>query len=246
MMFPGASGGSLAIIFCMYDELILMINNIFKDFSNSFKYLLVFTSFVLLGIFVSSNFLSYFFIKYTFELSYLFVGIVFAFTVRFIIDSNIKNDKWYYMFVILLGIALSVSITFVKGINIDTNNYFSLFLIGIILAISLILPGISISYVLLLIGIYNDLIIAIKNFELLYLLKIGISLIIGIILSIKIISFLINRYKRFANNLIIGFMIGSVFLIMPKINNSNDLLMMIVFLSIGLLTSLFLLKQHNN
>ena len=182
MMFPGASGGTLAVIFSMYDELVEVISKLFVNFHNSFKYLVIFAFSLLLGIFSSSMFLTYFFAKYNFELSFLFIGIVLAFTIRFMIDTNIKNDKWYYIFVILLGAILSVSVNFIKGINIDTNNYFSLFILGIILAISLILPGISISYVMLVFGIYGDVILAIKEFDLMYLFKIGISLLIGILL----------------------------------------------------------------
>ena len=182
MMFPGASGGTLAVIFSMYDELVEVISKLFVNFHNSFKYLVIFSFSLFLGIFTSSVFLTYFFAKYNFELSFLFIGIVLAFTLRFMIDKNIKNDKWYYIFVILLGALLSVGINFIKGINIDTNNYISLFILGIILAVSLVLPGISISYVMLVFGIYYDVILAIKEFDLTYLFKIGISLLIGILL----------------------------------------------------------------
>ena len=82
MMFPGASGGTLAVIFSMYDELVEVISKLFVNFHNSFKYLVIFAFSLLLGIFASSKFLTYFFAKYNFELSFLFIGIVLAFTIR--------------------------------------------------------------------------------------------------------------------------------------------------------------------
>ena len=161
------------------------------------------------------------------------------------IDKNIKNDKWYYIFVILLGALLSVGINFIKGINIDTNNYISLFILGIILAVSLVLPGISISYVMLVFGIYYDVILAIKEFDLTYLFKIGISLLIGILLIIKLLSYLLNKYKSFMNNLILGFMVGSLFLIIPKVESFSDITKLLSFIIIGFIPLLILLKRAN-
>ena len=61
MLIPGVSGGTIAILLKIYEELLIRLNTLFKDFKNNFKYLFIVFIGGLIGVFISSYFLSIFF-----------------------------------------------------------------------------------------------------------------------------------------------------------------------------------------
>ena len=89
-------------------------------------------------------------------------------------------------------------------------TYFILIVAGFISAIALILPGISVSYMFLLLGIYQDTINAVQNLYIPYLIPLGFGLILGIILTTKILEYWMSHYVKSSYLIISGFVLGSI------------------------------------
>lgn len=235
MLVPGISGGSIAIILGIYDDLINKVNNLFKNFKTNVFFLIILFIGGVIGL-IASSFLIDFVIKNIyFELIYLFLGVMFIY-----IFKNITNKDGYSftmkLVFIFLGILMGYMITLIPT-NILTfeNNYLLFFLLGIFLAIALILPGISVSYVLLVFSLYDEVITAIKAFDFIFLLKLGIFLFLGIFLVIRLMSYLLNNKKRITENVIIGFIISSIWLILPSITTYKEIVYATIFFTLGII-----------
>jgi putative membrane protein len=107
--------------------------------------------------------------------------------------------------------------------------------LGVFLAIALILPGVSVSYVLLIFNMYDDIILAIKNLDIIYLLEVGIFLVIGLLMVIKLLHYLILKKKDMISNIIIGFIISSVWIVLPKFSSFNEFIYFLIFVIIVIL-----------
>jgi putative membrane protein len=103
------------------------------------------------------------------------------------------------------------------------------------LAIALILPGISVSYVLLIFSMYSELLMAIQQFDIVYLLEIGIALIVGILLVAKILNYFLINKKSVVENIIVGFIFSSIWIILPEITNEKELVYAVIFILLGMI-----------
>ena len=243
MLVPGISGGTLAIILNIYEVLLSSLSHLFKNFKSNFLHLLIALLGGVLGVIISSYFMDFFITNFYFELLFLFVGITIYFSC-----SQIKNSKlsWYKKAIsILIGSIVGYVIHLIpNGLFTDSNNFFVLFLLGIFLSVALILPGVSVSYIFLVFGMYEKIILSIKEFDVIYILKIGIFLIIGLLLVIKFLDYFINKKKEITENVILGFIVISLYNVIPEIKNINEFVYAMIFVLIGILIkSLFNVKK---
>ncbi|MEG2199952.1 MAG: DUF368 domain-containing protein, partial [Anaerovorax sp.] len=114
----------------------------------------------------------------------------------------------------------------------------TLLVAGVAIAIALVLPGISASYLLLLLGIYDLTLQAISDFNVAYLAPIAIGVIVGTLLSAKLLEREMKRHPQFTYMLIIGFMLGSLMEVFPGIPTGMDILYCMVTFVIGLVVIL--------
>ena len=235
MLVPGISGGSIAIILGIYDKLLISLNDIFKRFKTNFIFLFIVGLGGLVGIFLSSFILDFFIKNYYFELLYIFVGMMGLHS--FNVVKNIKKTQIVKsIFFILVGLFIGFLITNIPPSFFSIGNkFFTLLFLGVFLAIALILPGVSVSYVLLIFNMYDDIILAIKNLDIIYLLEIGMFLVIGLLLVIKLLHYLILKKKEMISNLIIGFIITSIWIVLPKFSSFNEIVYFLIFVIIGIL-----------
>ena len=235
MLVPGISGGTIAILLKIYDELLLRLSNLLKDFKRNFLFLFVILLGGLLGIFISSYFLGFIFIEYYFEMIYIFVGIL----VYYLFETIFKSGKRYMLknsILIIVGMILGYLISFIPISFFELKNkYLSLFILGIFLASALILPGISVSYILIIFNIYDEVLIAIQTFDLFYLVELGVALLIGIVVVIKGLSYLLISKKYITENIIVGFVITSILKVLPSINSANKIVYAAIYILCGIL-----------
>lgn len=124
------------------------------------------------------------------------------------------------MLVIIAGIALA-SLAFVNPgktsviTELTTTNALGLFLSGWAASMAMLLPGISGSFVLLVLGVYYTAIGALSDFNIPIIIVIGSGVVIGFIVSSKVIRFLLDRFKVGTFSVIFGLILGSIFVIYP-------------------------------
>ena len=240
MLVPGISGGTIAMLLKIYDELLMRLSNLFKDFKQNFFFLFIVLLGGLLGIFISSYFLRFIFREYYFEMIFIFIGIV----IYYLLETIVKSGKRYIFknsILIFIGMILGYLLTVIPVSFFSfENKYLTLFILGLFLASALILPGISVSYILLIFNIYDKVLLAIQTFDILYLMEIGVALFIGIVIVIKGLSYLLIKRKNITENIINGFIITSIFVVLPPINSAKDFVYLTILIIVGIIIELVL------
>lgn len=241
IILPGVSGGVIAVILGVYDKILYALNNIKKDKKEAI-FLIKIVMGIVIGSVISANLLKHFFNKHYVEMSYLFIGLILG-TIP-LLFQNFKeksNEKLNYI-VLIITILLSFTMSLIIKFNIITNSNSKILLLisGLLFAIGKIVPGVSSSVLLNLVGKY-DLYLIIMSNPINYFLNnffdtmiIIIGFLVGLFISLKLINYLLNRYYSITYSIILGFVIGSISVLYPKCINFPG----IMFLLIGILFSL--------
>lgn len=247
MMVPGVSGGTMAMILGIYDKLISSISSFNRNKRHNFLFLLIIVSGGLLGIYVLSKPLEYLLEKFTVPTMYFFAGAVVG-SIPLIYRKSLLNKFSYRgCAYVLIGAVIVLAITLIPTDLLGSNNesVFLLLLAGLIAAIALVLPGISVSYLLLVLGIYDDTTAAINELDLVYLSTLGIGLLIGIIVFTRILERAMEKHPQPTYLVILGFVMGSLYEIIPGVPSGFEILVSIVTFALGVL-SIYWLTNYSN
>ena len=233
MIIPGVSGGTLAVLLNIYDKLIGAISNIFKDFKNSIKILLP----ILLGAVVAVV-AAYFPLKFAlkhapFLTVMLFAGLMLGSCPKIVKDGMKNGFKKLDILSIALPLLLVIGICFIPNLgsadlsaDMPVYGYFLLIFIGMIASCALVVPGVSGSMLLLILGYYNGIFETISllktdfGHSVLVLLTFAVGIVIGFFSIAKLMKLLLNKFPRATNWAIIGFVAGSIPAIFITYNNN--------------------------
>lgn len=247
MSVPGVSGGTMAILLGIYDKLISSISNFLKDIKGNILFLMKFSIGVGLGIGSLAFVIKWLLGLFPIPVSFFFLGAVIGgipALVKKTKDSKLDIASAVYL---LIGLILVISIGYLPKNNISITSgsgighYMMILIAGIVIALALVLPGISTSHMLLVMGMYESMLAAITEFDIVYIGILGISTLIGIFIITKPIEYLMNRFTHQAYCMIIGFVLGStseIFRekIMPSIPTASDYTWWIPTVLISLVT----------
>ena len=215
MSVPGVSGGTMAILLGIYDKLISSISNFLKDIKGNFLFLMKFCIGAGVGIGSLAFVIKWLLGSFPIPVSFFFLGAVIGgipALFKKTKESPLKLTSGIYC---LIGLILVIFIGFIPAgnINISSGSGFTyiltLLLTGIIIALALVLPGISTSHMLLVLGMYDTMIVAITEFDIVYLGILGISTLVGIFLITKPIEWTLYKFPHQTYCMIIGFVLGS-------------------------------------
>lgn len=233
-LIPGVSGGTIAFITGIYEELIDSLSelkfSLIKDLhKKGFKYFwkkinAPFLISLFFGIFISilifSKFITWLLVDYPILTWSFFFGLVLS-SILYVIK---KIEKWNLITALLLiiGTFVAYKITKLEAFN-STDSYLYIFLSGAVAICAMILPGISGAFILVLMGSYSSILQAISNKEILKILSFGAGAIIGLLTFSKFLKFLFDKYKNETFSILTGFMAGALIKIWPwkKLINSE-------------------------
>lgn len=249
MLVPGVSGGSMAMILGIYESLLFSVSSFSKDKKGNSIFLLLFIGGAGIGMLLLAKPLLGLLESYETPMQCFFIGAVAGGIPAILKQAKIQRITGKHIlyltagFLLVLGISFFPSEIFSAGISADggnmttatgsTANYAFLLVAGIIAATALVLPGISVSYFLLVLGLYHELMRAISEFDLKFLLPMGIGIIIGVLLVTKTLELVLKKYPQAAYMTILGFVIGSVIEILPKCPQGMEWLLSIAAVVLG-------------
>ncbi|MDO6993302.1 DUF368 domain-containing protein [Brachyspira innocens] len=233
MLVPGFSGGTMAMILGIYDKLISSLSGILTFSKNenyfiknkfNFLFLIFFCAGSLLGMVIISKPLSNLIERYYTVSSFFFMGTALG---GFNTVYN-KTKEYKFNFVSIIYILLGAAIVYLISIipegffssssdRSEVFMYFILIIAGLIVAIAMILPGISVSYMFLLLGIYQETIDAVHNLYFPYLIPLAVGAILGVVLTTKILEYWMEHYVKASYLIISGFVLGSIIQVFPGI-----------------------------
>lgn len=224
---PGVSGGTIAFISGIYEELLQSISNInlgliktlkndglkeaWKQLNGSFL-LALFT-----GIFISiislAKVISWLLEKHPILLWSFFFGLVLASVIY--VGKQIK--KWNFISIILVVAATITAyiITSLPPLVSENSSSIFLFLAGAIAVCAMILPGISGSFILVLLGAYKPILAAVSNRDFFTIAIVAFGSIFGLLSFSRILKWLFANYKNYTLAALTGFIVGSLNKIWP-------------------------------
>ena len=223
---PGVSGGTIALITGIYEELISSIKNInfklfkillnkgIKEFWNELNgnFLFVLLVGISSSVILLAQVIVYLLDSHEFKLWGFFFGLIIASAL--LILKDIQSHDRNSMLLILLGILIAATISLSSTTSFPNSDVF-IFLTGSIAITAMILPGISGSFILLLLSKYEFIINAIKDFDLRVILVFGLGCIFGLLVFSRFLHFLFQNYKDNLLGVLSGFLIGSLIKIWP-------------------------------
>lgn len=248
-IIPGLSGAVLMISFNLYDRAIEAITNFFNNPKKNFKFLASLGTGIILGVILFSKIIHYFITNYYLYTTSLFLGLIIG---GIPVIAKKTPRKTSNLLLSLLSFILVSSLSFLSP-NEDyvlKNTYIDLiifFIAGLLEAIGTVLPGVSSTALLMLMGIYNHYLLILGSslnlrtlpITLRFILPFLLGMIIGIVVISILINYLFNYYKNQTFSLILGISIASIFMLgknlLPFITNFTQIFISIILLLIGYL-----------
>ena len=245
---PGVSGGTIALLLGIYEELITTISNIkislfkilTKDGLSVFwkKGNLGFLFPLLIGIIASLiafvNIAQYFLDSFPLLVWSFFTGLIIA--TSYVIFKKIKNFKLKEFILVIIAsmsIILFSKISNNEGLSSTDFSIVYIFVCALLASSAMILPGISGSLVLVILGVYEYLIESLINYNFYIISTFIIGAIIGLLLLSKILNKLFLRHKNSTFSIMLGLVIGSVVNIWPwkkySINQASTEILILSF-----------------
>ena len=226
-VIPGVSGGTIALITGIFEKLIhsiksfdikafkLLASGKFKEFAAHVN--LSFLIALFLGVGVSiitiAKLFGFLFENYPIYIWAYFFGLILASV--FFVGRTISKWNLAVIVMFLIGTASAIMLTFLNPASEDSKIYY-LIICGVVAACSMILPGLSGSFVLILMGNYQLVMIdAVNDRDILVLLPVVIGAGVGLIAFSHLLSWIFKKYKDQTIAILTGFILGSLGILWP-------------------------------
>ncbi len=225
-VIPGVSGGTIAFITNIYERFINALKSLDLEalklllqgkvqkliIKIDFWFLLCVIGGVAVSILSLAKLLEFVFINYeTLTLAFFF-GLIIASILA--VGGKVTNWNTPAIISLIIGTAIAIGIAFLPPASANGSVWY-VFLCGIVAVISMILPGLSGSYILLLMGNYILILQAISGFEFKIIIPMMVGCIVGLLLFSRLLSYLFKHYKSQTIALLAGFVTGSLIIIWP-------------------------------
>ena len=223
---PGVSGGTIAFITGIYEELLKSITSInfntFRLLKNkniksvwqkiNGNFLACIFSGILLSVFALSKTITFLIRSYPVLVWSFFFGLILASS--FIIGRTIKSWNFQRVITLIVGAFIAFSITRISPVE-NPDSMFYIFISGVIAISAMVLPGVSGSYILLLMGSYTLILKALNELNLTVVLVFSFGCLIGLLSFARLLSKLLKNYKDITIAVLTGFLIGSIDKVWP-------------------------------
>lgn len=241
-IIPGVSGGTLALTLGIYENFIQAISHFFSKIKENIKFLVPIGIGILLAILSMSRVIDYSYAHFPIPTTMFFMGLVLGgipLLLKKVKGKNeVKKVSSYVIFLItftlvlvlafseqLFDISLKANLS-----NVTVAGYIVLFLVGMVAAATMVIPGVSGSLVLMLLGYYYPILKVIKELtkfqdlghNLLVASVFGIGVLLGIVAISKLIEFLFKKFETKTYFGVLGFIFASVLAIPIATVNSVD------------------------
>ena len=219
MITPGLSGGVLAAASGIYEPSVKAIVQLRRRFAWSFVFLLPLGIGLLLGVGGFSGAMKVLIAKWPFAILYVFLGLVAGSIPALIGEANEGGFKLRYLLWTLVGIAVVAAFEYMSDRAVVAADApltpARLLVCGAVLAFGTIVPGISSSFILMYMGVYERLLVAVTSFDFRTILFIGLSFAVTALLIIKLVEVLFRKFHGPAYYAVLGFLLGSMVMVFP-------------------------------
>ena len=226
-IIPGVSGGTMAVSMGIYDRVIYAVNNLFKQFKKNFRDLLPIIIGVLIGLFAFAALIGTLLGTKSSEIpmtrlptNFAFIGLILGGLPAIYKRVNMKSAKIPGVVLFLIFLALVVVLPLLnppeaRTVDHSIGTILLMIPLGAIASSTMVIPGISGSMILMLLGYYNPVINAMNDLRagdwssLAILAPYVVGLLVGIVFIAKLMNFLLKKHAALTFSAIFGLVIGS-------------------------------------
>lgn len=273
-VIPGLSGGTMMVITKKYSKCVNIFGNLISNIKNKnkeqlkadFAFLVPFLLGVIVGVLFFAKLLNFLINDYIVATSFSFMGLIIGTLPMLFVEANSKEKAKLSSYLsLIITLALSLVLAYFKifkgdtfrqleNISINFSNILLLLLFGFVAAGTMVIPGISGSLVLMLIGGYKVILSAVASIldftiikqNLFILIPFGIGIVIGFFLFSYLINKLIGKYYTQTYYGILGFCIGSIPCLFPSFTFNTEGYIAIALLVVFAFISWFITKKAKN
>lgn len=219
---PGVSGGTMMVIMKVFDRILGAVS--IKNLKKNFVFLVTIVLGMGIGVVLSSLVLDYCFENFYVQTQFFFMGVVLG-SLPMIYKEATKENKLRPLHIIpfAVGIGVIIGVTVISQSmdnsviqSLTVGNFFYLAAISIVAAAAMIMPGLSGSLVLLILGGYQTVITAVAEMNIPILIPVAIGVVLGIVLCAKLITICLKKWQRGTYAVILGLIVGSFYAIWPR------------------------------
>lgn len=241
-ILPGISSGVLCVIFGIYETLLNCVLNFFKNIKYNLKILFPIGLGTFIGIFLFGNILKYVFYAYPIQTKFIFIGLILG-SIPELIKKASSREAFKIKNIIFLFLAFGLGLFLVwlenrlslSAVSVSEFSFIFLVISGILMSAGVIIPGVSSTLILMLLGCYDAYLLSVSSLYIPFLFPLIIGLCIGSFLCMKLVKFLLDKYYTQTFFSIIGFTLGSIFVLYPGISSGVDCIISILCLFVGLI-----------
>lgn len=245
-VIPGVSGGTLAVVFNIYDKFVNAITLNLKKLKANWKFIVPLLAGMACGVLLFSKLITVLYTNFPVQTDFCFTGLILGsmpmlFKCMLPKEDEPKFDTKKKTAIILCVVFGLIFLLFFSWLNIRLSGEtevinpimpdftwplaFKIFIAGILGAITMVIPGISGSLIMLIMGVYTIVITSIPNLfhadtfwhALILLLPNGIGVIIGLLTGAKLVSYLLKKAPQLTYAVIFGLLIGSAMELCPML-----------------------------
>ncbi|MGN0470308.1 MAG: DUF368 domain-containing protein [Acutalibacteraceae bacterium] len=224
-IIPGVSGGTMAVILNIYDKLLAAFTGLRKQFKKSIMYLIPIGIGAVVGIFAFSKLLEYLLYNFPLPTFFFFIGLIVGglpLVFRKALETKFKPVSLIPC-IIAFGIMIALAFVNTEGMKETTGvfemnitNWFYLFFGSALSAMCMIIPGVSGSMILMIVGLYSTVLLSISHLtsdfmnSVMILIPVGLGVVVGIVGGAKLIDLCVKKFPQMTFFAIIGLMVGSL------------------------------------
>lgn len=232
LFFLALVAGVFCVAFGIYEKLIDAFLHFFKNIKKNTAFLLPIILGTLVSIFVFSNFLQIVFNNFYMLTSFAFIGLILGSFPIVFRQADVSKISFTHIMCLIFSLVFSIYLIVLEKTSVLSLNSFSnlyLVLAGFLMSAGIVIPGVSKTVILMMLGVYSSYLSAISTLNFSILIPIGIGLVLGSVVFMGLINFLFSHFKSYTYFLISGFVLGSVFVIFPGVTHSFECALSILF-----------------
>jgi putative membrane protein len=218
-ILPGLSGGVLAVVFGLYEPLLQFLANLRVRFLDNFRYFLPVGIGGVLGVFIFSAVVDFAFENYAAQFIWLFVGFI-AGTFPSLLKKSAEQGRqpWHWLVLLVTTVLMYYFLDWIASVrNVTVTPNIGVWLFsGVLMALGLVVPGMSPSNFLIYLGLYQPMASGIRQLDFTVIIPIILGMVICILIFAKLVSWMFRKAHALMYHLILGIVVGSTLAIIPS------------------------------
>ena len=239
-ILPGISSGVFCVIFGIYEKLLNSILNFFSDIKNNLKFLLPIIIGAGIGIVLFGNVLNYCLYEFPIQTKSIFIGLILG-SIPTLIKQVQAKEKFkisnliFFVCAFLIGVICIFLENYLSISSVENISFFYLILCGFFMSVGIVVPGVSSTIILMLLGVYSMYLNSVSSLYFPVLIPIVIGVILGGFCFMKLTKYLLDHFYTPTFYAILGFTIGSIFVLLPTFSSGIEIIIGVLSVTLGFL-----------